>query len=582
VITHLSDAIEETLGVLKRKGLLDAKASAKVAIERARNAEHGDFACNIALKLARQVGSSPLEIAQLLVDRIKLPSGVAEVSVAKPGFINFRLNASCRSNVIEQILEQGKDFGRCNEGAGSRVTVEFVSANPTGPLHVGHGRGAAYGATLANLFDVVGYEVQREYYVNDSGRQMNILGLSVWLRYLELCGDHIPFPDNAYQGDYVVEIARLARKLHGDDWRCKSTSAIKEAGDQDDPEALLDGLIGAARSSLGEDGFITCREFALRHILDEIRDDLGKFNVEFDEWFSERQLVDSGAIARAIKRLQDNGHIYEQEGALWFKAQSLGDDKDRVVVRANGETTYFASDIAYFLSKCERGFDRAVYVFGADHHGYIARLKAAAQGLGEDPNRLEVLLVQFAHLFKQGEKQSMSTRSGQFVTLEHLRSDVGTDAARFFYIMRSHEQHLDFDLDLARSQSNDNPVYYVQYAHARICSVFAQLAKKGYSEVTDPEQVSFEALSSGKEIALLGQLARYPDIVARAARDRAPHFLAHYLRELAAEFHSYYNAEPILVSDQLVREARLVFINAVRQVLANGLGLLGVCAPEKM
>lgn len=582
MISQLANAVEETIGDLVRKQLLPEACQIPVAIERARDPSHGDYACTVAMALARHAKRKPREIAELIVEHLKRPSGVANIEIAGPGFINFHLNTACRSDVVRDILDQGEHYGCEAPDSRASVTVEFVSANPTGPLHVGHGRGAAYGASLSNLLAAYGHKVQREYYVNDNGRQMDILALSIWLRYLELCGEQIRFPSNAYQGDYIVDIARTLRERHGDDLR-REAGPVNDIVDSDaEDEKRLDALIRHARESLCEATFRQCLAEGLNSILDDIREDLRDFRVQFDNWFSERSLATSGAIDRAIEALRNNGHTYESEGALWFRCSELGDDKDRVIIRANGEKTYFASDIAYILDKFERGFERPVYILGADHHGYIARLKAAAEGLGCDPNAIDVQLVQFAHLYRDGEKIPMSTRSGQFVTLRELREEVGADAARFFYVMRSNDQHLDFDLDLAKSRSNENPVYYIQYAHARICSVFNQLASKGYSDVSESDGVDLSCLDSEAEHSLLSNLARYPEMLARAADQRAPHTVAHYLRELATEFHSYYNATQFLVPDSAQREARLVFIRAIRQVLANGLELIGVSAPESM
>ena len=582
LISQLANAVEETIGDLIRKDMLPETCRMDVPIERTRDPSHGDYACTVALALAKHAKMKPREIAGLIVEHLKRPSGVADIEIAGPGFINFHLNVACRSDVVRDVLAQGEEYGREPAGSRESVTIEFVSANPTGPLHVGHGRGAAYGASLGNLLEAHGHAVQREYYVNDNGRQMDILALSIWLRYLELCGERLQFPGNAYQGEYIVEIARSLREQHGDALRHDTTALNELIDSAGDDEKRLDAMISLARQTLGDETFRQCLQNGLDSILDDIRDDLRDFRVVFDNWFSERSLATSGAIDRAVETLRENGHTYESEGALWFRCSELGDDKDRVIIRANGEKTYFASDIAYILNKFERGFERPVYILGADHHGYIARLKAAAQGLGCNPEAIDVQLVQFAHLYRNGEKIPMSTRSGQFVTLRQLREDVGNDAARFFYVMRSNEQHLDFDLDLAKSRSNENPVYYIQYAHARISSVFNQLQGKGYSDVTEPETVDLEVLDGEAEHSLLSSLNRYPEVIERAASQRAPHVLAHYLRELATEFHSYYNATQILVPEANLREPRLVLIRAVQQVLANGLGILGVSAPESM
>jgi arginyl-tRNA synthetase len=450
---------------------------------------------------------------------------------------------------------------------------------------VGHGRGAAYGAVVADLLEAVGFAVHREYYVNDAGRQMDILGTSVWLRYLELCGEELPFPSNGYQGDYVLDIAASLHREHGDAYRVESETVftgVPADAPEGDKEAHIDGLIARAKQLLGDNRYRLVFELALNTILDDIRDDLGLFGVRYDEWYSERALTESGAVNRALERLRSAGHVYEREGALWFRSTAFGDEKDRVVERENGQTTYFASDIAYHMDKLERGFERVIDVWGADHHGYVPRVKAALEALGDDPGKLEVLLVQFANLYRGGEKVQMSTRSGSFVTLRSLRKEVGTDAARFFYVMRRCEQHLDFDLDLAKSQSNDNPVYYVQYAHARVCSVLRQAADKGLPVEPSPGGENLERLTESHEQALLTDLARYPELLEQAALGQEPHLLAHYLRELANGLHTYYNAHQFLVDDEALRDARLKLILATRQVLMNGLNLLGVSAPERM
>jgi arginyl-tRNA synthetase len=496
--------------------------------------------------------------------------------VAGAGFINLFLKRPFKQQVVNRILEADARYGTGVRGQRKKVQVEFVSANPTGPLHVGHGRGAAYGASLANVLAASGFDVAREFYVNDFGRQMDILALSTWLRYLELCGETVPFPANAYQGGYVRDMAAAIRSEHGARLRHGAgtfTTALAEP----DEELRLDAMIEATKRALGRN-YDTIHRFALEAQLADCRSDLAEFGVTFDQWYSERSLYDSGRVERALKRLEERGHVYEQDGAKWFRSSSYGDEKDRVVRRENGQYTYFASDIAYHLDKFERGFDIAIDVWGADHHGYMARVKGALAALGLDPQRLTIALVQFAVLYRGGERVSMSTRAGEFVTLRELRREVGNDAARFFYVLRKSDQHLDFDLDLAKSQSNDNPVYYLQYAHARVCSVLEQWGGNP-SELAGADVT---ALVSDHETALLTRLLEYPDAVENAARDLAPHLVAFYLRELAAEFHSYYNATRLLVEDENVKRARLALAASVRQVLRNGLALLGVSAPDSM
>ena len=583
---QLQERVTGALEALAEQGVLDKTALRAPVIERTRDPAHGDFATNAALVNAKAAGMPPRALAERILAVLGEDPLVAKIEIAGPGFINFHLAPEAWRQVVPQILQAGAAYGRSDIGGGKRVQVEFVSANPTGPLHVGHGRGAAYGAVVADLLEAVGFDVHREYYVNDAGRQMDILATSVWLRYLELAGEALEFPSNAYQGDYVWDIAATLHREHGDAYR-HAAAEVFEGVPPDEPaggdkEQHIDALIARAKTLLGDNRYRYVFELALNTILDDIRDDLEKFGVVYDQWFSERTLVESGAVNRAIERLRKGGWLYEKDGALWFRSSEFGDEKDRVVERDNGQTTYFASDIAYHMDKLERGFERVIDVWGADHHGYVPRVKAALKALGDDPDKLDVLLVQFAILWRGGEKVPMSTRSGEFVTLRQLRKEVGRDAARFFYVMRKCEQHLDFDLDLAKSQSNDNPVYYIQYAHARVCSVLRQAEEKGIAVEPSPGDANLERLTEDHEQALLKTLARYPEVVEAAALNEEPHQLTHYLRELAHEFHTYYNAHPFLVDDAALRDARIKLILATRQVIANGLGLLGVSAPESM
>jgi len=583
---HIEELLAQSLLHLQRDGIVPADSEATVQLERTRTPEHGDFATNIAMVLCKSAGIPPRELAQAFIDHMPRSRQVEKLEIAGPGFINFFLNRCALTGTIKEILRQGENYGQLVPVRTEKVTIEFVSANPTGPLHVGHGRGAAYGASLANILESAGHKVQREYYVNDNGRQMDILALCVWLRYLELCGEKPHFPENGYRGEYIYDIARTVRAQSGDKWRF--TAMEVEDGlptsqaDGGDGEVHIDALIARARGLLSETGYEVFFDAALNTILDDIKDDLAEFGVQFDRWFSEKDLEESKSVEHAIERLRANGHLYVENGATWFRASALGDEKDRVIIRENGRATYFASDIAYFLNKLERGFTHATYVFGADHHGYIARLRAAAIGLGEDPDQLEILLVQFAVLFRFGEKVAMSTRSGQFIPLRELRNEVGNDAARFFYIMRSHEQHLDFDLDLAKSHSNENPVYYIQYAHARICSVFRNLEQMDLSHNEAIGEVALDLLKQDHEIALMRTLSRFTETIDSAARLRAPHLVAHYLSSLATDLHSYYNAHQFLTDEENLRNARLNLVMATRLVLAKGLALLGVSAPQEM
>jgi arginyl-tRNA synthetase len=583
---QLAELLAQAYRRLQEQGTLPRESTPAVQVDRTRDRRHGDFASNLAMTLAKVAGRKPRDLAQQLVDALPEEPAVAKVEIAGPGFINFYLSPVAYHRVVGEALEQGEHYGRSELGQGRPVQVEFVSANPTGPLHVGHGRGAAYGATVADLLEAVGYRVHREYYVNDAGRQMDILAASVYLRYLELCGEEVPFPRNGYQGDYVWDIGASLHRSHADAWR-QPVAEVFQGVPADEPaggdkELHVDGVIARIKALLGEERYRECFDLALNSILANIRQDLKEFGVEYDEWFSERSLTESGAVEQAIQRLKDSGHVYEKGGALWFRSTDFGDEKDRVVVRDNGQSTYFASDIAYHMNKLERGYDRVIDIWGADHHGYVPRVKAAMQAVGDDPERLDVLLVQFAVLYRGGEKMQMSTRSGEFVTLRELRHEVGNDAARFFYVMRKCEQHMDFDLDLAKSQSNDNPVYYIQYAHARVRSVMRQLQEKGLNWDRRMGAEHLHLLHEAHEDSLMVNLSRYPEVVEAAALTHEPHQLVHYLRELANDFHTYYNAHQFLVDSETLRNARLNLIEAVRQVLGNGLGLLGVSAPDQM
>ena len=562
----------------------DASALAPT-LERTRDPSHGDFATNAAMQLARVAKRKPRELAEAIVAALPPSELVSKVEIAGPGFINFHLSPAAYSRELERVLELGDAYGRSRLGGGQRVMVEFVSANPTGPLHVGHGRHAAFGASLANLFDAAGWSVHREYYINDAGRQMDILAASVWLRYLECFGEQFPFPSNGYRGDYLHPIADKLVEKAGRTLVRPAADVFRDlppdapAGDKD---LYIDAVIERAKALLGPDGFRLAFDLALGDILADIRQDLEEFGVRYDRWFSERSLTDDGAIDHALDLLRKNGVVYTKDGAEWFRATDFGDEKDRVVVRENGAKTYFASDIAYHLNKCERGFEHLVDVLGSDHHGYIARVRAGLTAMGRSADCLEVRLMQFVTLYRGGEKVQMSTRSGEFVTLRELRREVGNDAARFFYVLRSNDQHLDFDLQLATSRSNENPVYYIQYAHARVCSVFRQLREKGLEYDAAHGRASLARLVEPHELALLASISRYPEVIEQAALQRAPHVLVHYLRELANDFHTYYNAHQFLVDDRALRDARLALVTGLRQVIRAGLGLLGVSSPEAM
>ena len=583
--TRLASLLQQAIASLQTEGVLPADLDPVIKIEHTRDPSHGDYASNLAMMLAKPAKKNPREIAQSIIDHLPSDNDISRVDIAGPGFINFFINPLSQHAVIRDILEQGERFGTSNIADGKKVQVEFVSANPTGPLHVGHGRGAAYGATVSNLLSAIGYTVHREYYVNDAGRQMDILATSVWLRYLEACGETMTFPSNGYKGAYVSDIATTLKDSRGDQFIAPARdffhniTADEPAGG--DKEQHIDALISRAKTLLGENNYRTIFDTALTAILDDIRLDLEDFGVQYDDWFSERSLMDKGAIDNAVEKLKASGYMYQKEGAWWFKSTEFGDEKDRVVIRENGLTTYFASDIAYHLHTLERGYD-IIDIWGSDHHGYVPRVKAALQAMGADPERLKVLLVQFAVLYKNGEKMQMSTRSGQFVTLRELRDEIGSDAARYFYVMRKAEQHMDFDLDLATSQSNENPLFYVQYAHARVCSVMRLLAEKGLTYNSTDGLNHLEKLTETHEITLIDTLNRYPEKLTQAALQYEPHQLNHYLRELATHFHSYYNSHKFIIDDVELMQARLTLINATKQVLSNGLQLLGVNAPESM
>ena len=587
----MSQDIKEHLAELMRAALLSVtpdQADTVIALERPKQAAHGDFSCNLAMQLARTLKRNPRELAQLLLSEIPKSPFVERSEIAGAGFINFHLQPAAKLEIVRQVLDQRERFGRSTLGGKKKVQIEFVSANPTGPLHVGHGRGAAYGASLSSLLAYAGWDVTREYYVNDAGRQMDILALSGWLRYLDLFGETVPFPPNGYQGDYVREMAVQMRVAHGNKLVRSATQVLSgtpglpdsERADDEakaQREAHLDALIANAKAQLGEEWHYV-HNHVLTEQLEDCRDDLEEFGVHFDVWFSEKSLFDTGLVERCVKRLEDAGHVYIQNGAKWFKSTTFGDEKDRVVQRDNGLYTYFASDIAYHLNKVERGFERIINIWGADHHGYIPRVKGALAALGLDPDVLDVALVQFAVLYRNGQKASMSTRSGEFVTLRTLRDDVGNDACRFFYVLRKSDQHLDFDLDLAKSQTNENPVYYIQYAHARVCSVLSQWD----GDEDEFAQADLGRLDNPHELALAAKLGEFPEVIESAARELAPHMVAFYLKDLAAAFHSYYNAERMLVDDPAIKLARVTLAAAVRQTIRNGMGMLGVSCPTTM
>ena len=579
---QLQNLLTKCIGDLIDQGVISEMPS-KIRLDHTKDKSHGDYATNVALMLAKQANVNPKELAQTIIKQLGVAEFIEKTEIAGPGFINFFLSSESSSSVINEIIDSGKGYGVSNIGAGQSVLLEYVSANPTGPLHVGHGRGAAYGATVSNLLRTVGFKVDNEYYVNDAGRQMDILTVSIFLRYLELFGEKVRFPDNGYQGSYIKEIVGSISERYGDTFQIESTLVFdgicKDGLDGGDKESHIDELIARSKDLLGAD-FKSIFEVGIESILNGIKEDLADFGVVFEKWFSEQSLIDNGLAKSSIDKLQKSKHVYTKDGALWFRTTEYGDEKDRVVLRENGIHTYFASDIAYHLEKFERGYDKVINVWGADHHGYIARVKASIAAFNHDPEKLEIILVQFANLYRGGKKVQMSTRSGSFVTLEDLRNEVGNDAARFFYILRKSEQHMDFDLDLAKSKTNENPVFYIQYAYARISSVFRQAQDKGIN--FNHKGADLSLLLEESEKTILRELNRYKGIIESSALQYEPHQLAYYLRDLAAYFHSYYNACPFILEDQNLTQARLSLIYATKQVLENGLHILGVSAPDSM
>lgn len=557
-----------------------------VTVERTRDARHGEFATNIAMRLAKTLGRNPRDIATAIIEKLPASELVEKVEIAGPGFINFYLSDAAFHSEVHAILKDRSCYGRQEIRAEPKILLEFVSANPTGPLHVGHGRHASYGATLGNLLESAGYSVDREYYVNDAGRQMDILAVSVLLRMLESSGIEIPFPEAGYKGAYISDIAAAICNIGNIDisalTEAKMTDGLPVDAPDGDKEDYIGALIEKAEALLGDDAFFNLRRESLGSILDDIKEDLEEFGVVFDRWFSEQSLTDDALIEDALAVLKERRMLYEKGGATWFRATDYGDEKDRVVVRDNGKKTYFASDIAYHFGKRKRGYDHLIDILGSDHHGYVARVRAGLEAMGMAGDSLEVELVQFVTLYRGGEKMQMSTRSGEFVTLRQLREEVGNDAARFFYVMRSNDQHLDFDMELAKSRSNDNPVYYIQYAHARVASVFRQLEEKSLTYDEEVGARNLVMLTEPHEKALMTTLSRFPEIIELAATNRAPQHLVHYLRDLANEFHTYYNAHTFIVDDDALRNARLVLIHATRMVIASGLTIIGVSAPDSM
>lgn len=547
----LRQAIGQAAEQAMAEGAFSADKLPDILLEVPPQKEFGDFATNFAMQTARAAKKNPRLIAEAVAARLKAP-WLDKTVIAGPGFINFYLKSDWLYEMLGNILRQGQEYGNTAAGNGQRVQVEFVSANPTGLLHVGHGRGAAVGSALANLLSAAGYQVEREYYINDAGNQIDNLAASVNARYLELLGQQAEFPENGYHGQDIIDTARRLIDREGEKYLVL-------------PEMERLAIF---------------KELALKEKLAALQEDLAAFNVHFDVWFSERTLHQSGAIAETCSILKENGNIYEQDGALWLKSTAYGDDKDRVVIRDNGIPTYLAADIAYHRDKFDRGFDRVINIWGADHHGYICRVKAALAALGYSPEHLEVLILQMVSLYRNGELVKMSKRTGQSVTLSELIEEVGCDAARFFFIMRSIDSQLDFDLDLAKSRSNENPVYYIQYAHARIASIFRQAAEIGIS--SDWSKADLSLLNCESEIDLIKKMGEYPAEITAAAQERAPHRIARYVHELAGLFHTFYNQCRIIGVDPDLQAARLALVTAVQTVIRHALKILGIAAPDKM
>jgi arginyl-tRNA synthetase len=555
----MKQVIREMIGAAvaraHRAGALPTNATGDFVVEAPKLDHHGDLASNVALVSAKLQRMAPRRLAEILLAHLDdLGQRIARTEIAGPGFINFFLRPSAWHPLLADIHRAGERYGASDAGGGQRVQVEFVSANPTGPLHVGHGRGAAVGDTLANILAAAGYQVQREYYINDSGRQIRTLGMSVYRRYAALCGRAVDFPEDGYQGDYIRDLAAQIRQTEGD--------------------ALLDKDEAAAVDF--------CARHAAGSILEGIRKDLEDFGVQFDQWYSEQSLFDEGRVDAALEELRRRGIVYEKDGAQWCRTSQYGDEKDRVVVRQNGLTTYFASDIAYHRDKYARGFDRVIDVWGADHHGYVARMTAAIEASGQRRDQFQVVLVHLVNLLRGGQPVPMSTRAGEFVTLAEVVAEVGRDAARFIFLTRHHESALDFDLELAKQETNDNPVYYVQYVHARIASILRKAAEDyGIAGVVD-DSAALATLVEPEEVALIKAMADFPETVAIAAAQLEPHRVTFFLMELAAAFHTYYNRHRVLAEDPLITRGRLFLVATVQQVIARGLGLLGVSAPERM
>ncbi|MDD4836249.1 MAG: arginine--tRNA ligase [Dethiosulfovibrio sp.] len=554
VTAILIDLITQSLTEMGKERGVNLDDLPEVHLERPKREDQGDWATNVAMQACKVLGQKPRDLALDLVERLKSDIHIKSVEVAGPGFINFFLADQWIGSVVSSVLKAGDNYGRCDLGKGRKVQVEFVSANPTGPLHVGHGRGAAVGDIIGNILSFAGWSVQKEYYVNDAGLQMSNLGKSTQSRYFELLGrgSEAPFPDDGYKGDYIYDLARALIEKEG--------------------ESLLDRSL--------EDSLPFFTEYSCGVILEGIKKDLNRFGVKFDRWFSEKTLYTDKLVQNAVSTLNDRGYTYEDGGAIWFRSTDFGDDKDRVLFRSNGVPTYFASDVAYHKNKFDRGFDRVIDVWGADHHGYVPRMRAAIEALGKSSDDFTVALIQFVNLLRDGDQVSMSTRSGQFVTLSDVIDEVGIDATRYYFVMRRSDSHLDFDLELAKRESSDNPVFYVQYANARMSSIIRTLEERGI-DFPDEGDLNEEHLNSPEEKKLVTRLSMFPEEVEKAASELAPHRIVNYLHDLAGDFHSFYNAHRVLDEDPR-RASRILLIKASRIVLSNGLRILGISAPDRM
>ncbi len=579
----ITELVQQSLKKLPYLSKAPLNLSVESTVERTRNSEHGDFACNIAMQISKLVNKKPREVADDIVKNIYKNNKILRIEIAGPGFINFYLSPQALEEELDLILEEGAKYGSQKKRKSQKILLEFISANPTGPLHVGHGRHAAYGASVGNLLEAAGYQVHREYYINDAGRQIDILGVSTWIRWLQSIDINVAFPVGGYRGDYIKNVIKDIDAKHFKIPTLKNIlDDLPNDAPKGDADTYIDALIEKAKTILGFHNFDQICNHALNVIREDIKDDLEEFGVSFDNWFSEKSLEKAGKVDDAINILRKRGMLYEKDGATWFSSTKYGDDKDRVVVRANGMKTYFASDIAYHFEKRKRGFDHLINILGSDHHGYISRLQAGLDAMGYLGSDLEVQLVQFVSLYRNGKKMQMSTRSGEFDTLRQLRAEVGNDAARFYYVMRSNDQHLDFDLDIAMSQSNDNPVFYIQYAHARISRVFRKAEELDMKWNNEKKTRNLSLLDTEHEKLLMSALSQFPEVIELAAKNRSPQILVRYLLDLVSNFHSFYNAHKVLVDDECLRNARLTLYAAIKCVVANGLDILGVSAPEKM